>query len=250
MANDPRNLDLAKDELIVSAHANPRSGTTTVFFRMLERVAGIEGGTSASDYVISDVAGKKWLKFYAQTTHVNTASTAADQVSLLFCQLSQNSAVTWASICAKFILRVDTPSPGKNYMLTGLHAEAVVADTVEDPMGTICGAHFRVGREDSTLAYEVTKGTWYALKLSAQFGANIDTGLSNITAFIALDNDGAGANHMGWTLDLAGLTATADRAVQTHADDTDNKPTYYLHVNCPDANHGYIPIYPTHRATA
>ena len=240
MANDPRNLDLASNQPIESVHANPRSGTTTVFFRCLERVAGIEGGTGTSDFVESNEPARDWLKFY-----VRMSPTTGGDPHILKAYLSIYGVSVWGGVAGMFQTRIDTPlANGQVGNAGALDAWCTIGAGADTITGLLYGAVAMVGAEARAVAKQMT-GTYYALFLASHWGTNVT--VTDTASFIGLQ-DWGGGDAMPFFLDTDSITAAVGSSVETHSAVGATSPVFYLRVKCPNASVGYIPIYAQHQA--
>jgi len=247
MANDPRNLNVAQAQRVESAHANPRSGTTTKFFRVLERVAGIEGGTGITDFVESNEGAKDWLKFYVQDAHIGAVAGG----SVIKAYMSLTGPCTWGGTVGYFEVRVDTPKASGNARnMRAVQGVLTCGDGADHPLGSAYAGQFTVGYQNQTDALLIDQCTHRCINLVSQFGTNVTVNTAlTAWAFIGLEENGASATaHTGFFLDCLGVRTDANGAVPVHSAVGAISPTYYLRVRNPAGGLGYIPIYPQHLA--
>jgi len=247
MANDPRNLEVFQAQRMESVHANPRSGTTTTFFRVLERIAGIEGGTGTSDFVISDVASKVWLKFYVQSTYAGSAYPGGGIVDAY---LSLTGVRTWGGTVGKFEMRVDTPkTEGNARNMKAIQGILTMGDGADHPLGSAYAGEFEIGYQNQTDALLIDQCTHRCINLKATFGTNVTVNTAlTAWAYIGLEESGASAAaHPGYFLDTLGVRTDANAAVPIHSAVGDNSPIYYLTVRNPAGALNYIAMYDQHQ---
>lgn len=251
MANDPRNLEVFQAQRMESVHMNPKTtvGVThaggtekTVFFRVLERIAGIEGGTGTSDYVESDVAAKNWLIFYVQDTYAGSGGGG----SVLKAYRSVTGVRTWGGSVIDAELRWDTPKASGNARnMTAIQGVLTGGDGVDHPLGSVQAASFVVGYQNQSVALHIDQCTHRCIELVSQFGTGVTTNTA-LTAwsFIGLSEWGSSATaHTGWFLDCLGINTGGSSAW----DDTHTTPANcegYLRVRNPAGAIKGIAIYP------
>ncbi len=237
--NDPRNLNVAKSQRIESVHANPYSGGSTVQFRILERVAGIRGGTGVTDFVeTSEVTD--WLEFYVRTSHL-TAGGGGDP-HVLKAYLSVYGVALWGGVCAQFITRIDTPTAtGQVGNAGGLDVWTTVGAGANKITGMLYGGMMMVGAENHTDALAMSGG-YHALVLVGSYGTNVT--VIGVSSYIRCEEWGGG-DDTHYLFDFDPLTADAAHAIEQDTGAV-GTPWGYARVLCPDASVGYLVIYDGH----
>lgn len=239
---DPRNLEVEQAQPIESAWANPRSGTTTVFWRVLERIGKMAGGhaivtdpvlTGPTTPVIDNANGAKFHEYYLQSGAIGGTARG------FYMQFdgtgvgAVNTMQLWS-----VIRKAGAVSRGGS----ALHANAYLAADASctGTIGELSGVHAHLIMEAEA---RNVQGSYYALKVANELK------LGNVLPIVvALTN----YQDVGpvWTPFFCNLSVTAGvgRCVETHSAVGATSPVFYLRVRCPDASVGYIPIYAQHQA--
>ena len=227
---DPRNLEVFQAQRMESVYAAPRVGTTTVFWRTLERVGKMQGGTSASDAVIDGTTNARWFEFFFRTTatsgtnrgfymQLDTTGVGAANTMQLWSCLKTAGAVTrgGSALHAIGYLAKDVSCTGTIGELMGINAHLIMEDEVRN-----------------------VQGSYYALKVSHEIKAgNV---LPTVVAMTNYYDVGPVWTPFFWNLSF---TVGVGRAVETYSTNA-GAAVFCLRVRCPDASVGYIHVYNAH----
>lgn len=237
--NDPRNQNVAKSQRLESVHANPYSGGSTVHFRIFERVAGIKGGTSTSDFV-ETAEVTDWISMFARNSHLTAGGGGDPHLSYLY--MSNYGVALWGGVCGMFVSRVDTPlASGKTGNIGALDAWCTIGSGADTITGLLYGVNATIGAEARS-AGKVFTGTYYALFLASNWGTNCT--VTQTASFIGCQ-DWGGGDAMPFLFDFDSLTAGTTNAIEQDTGAV-GTPWGYARVICPDASVGYIVIYDGH----
>jgi len=230
---DPRNLGVASDQPMVSAYAAPRVGTTTVFWRVLERIGKMQGGTSETDAVIDNTDQTKFHQYFLRSTATGGTATGFYMTLDGYDVGAVNTMHLWAAIKkAGAVSRGGSALDAtfclpKDFSVTGVIGEA-------HPIY----AHLRMEDEVRNI-----QGTYCGMKMTNQI--KVGNVLPAGTFFIRYYDTGP-----VWTpflFGFSGVTPGVGRFIED-ASAAAGVATWYLRCRMTTGATGYIPVYNAHMA--